>query len=222
MAWSFVSSVGAKSPDSNGFTTGSVDTSGANFLFAVVTDVEGATATLSDSKGNTWTALTPNGAGTTNNSCFYCESATVGSGHTFTISGAATYGSVEVLAFSGGATSSSLDAQTGTFNNSNPNTLAPGSVTPSEDDCLVVTGLSLRDYAGTLSIDGGFTKDTAEQTFSGNAIGTAAAYLIQTSAAAANPTWTIGSSGTTYAATTIAAFKASAAGGETLMGAQCL
>src|SRR4051812_10619033 len=72
---------------SSGCTSGAIDTSGANFLVASVSFLVGGTPVLSDSKGNTWTARTTVNGGTSAIKEFYVTNPTVGSGHTFTISG---------------------------------------------------------------------------------------------------------------------------------------
>ena len=68
----------------NNATTSAIDTTGATLLVAlIVTDTGGGT--MSDSKGNTWTALTAHSGGTTvTGQLFYVSNPTVGSGHTFT------------------------------------------------------------------------------------------------------------------------------------------
>jgi hypothetical protein len=60
MAWAHIASVSAGSSDGISVTTGNIDTSGANLLLASVADYNAESAvTLTDSKGNTWTPLTP-------------------------------------------------------------------------------------------------------------------------------------------------------------------
>jgi hypothetical protein len=199
-----------RSFDSNGFTTGAIDTTGANFIIiGLATAVTGGT--ISDSKGNTWHPLTewPGGlSGDRQFRFFYCESCTVGSGHTFTVANAAgAFPTLLIEAWSGIAAASSFDVENGnglTFGTS----ISTNSVTPSAANELVVAGLQYDDSV-TPTIDSGFTiTDTNPNTNFGAQAGQIA-YLIETTATAQNPTfsWTDGSRGTAG----IATFKTAAA-----------
>ena len=69
----------------SGGTTAAVNTTGANFI--VLVTAQSGTTTVSDNKGNTYTPLTlytVSGGGS--GQLYYCTPATVGAGHTFTIS----------------------------------------------------------------------------------------------------------------------------------------
>lgn len=190
----------------NGGTTGSIDTTGASFLVLNVAWYDPGTApTISDSKSNTWSALTKQ-TSTGSSRLYYCASPSVGSGHTFSANGTGSYPSIQVLAFSG-SHGTPFDQQNGAA--SAGATLATGSITPSEDNELVIAGLVHGDnLGGAVSIDGGFT--AYKNAFSsGNNMGGGIAYLIQTTATAANPSWSVTTS--TQLAATIASFKASAA-----------
>lgn len=207
MSWSPVAHGVGSSTDSNGFTTGSIDTTGCGFLIVGVVLGGGvSTGTLTDSKSNTWTALTQATGGFSDrfSQLFYCENPTVGSGHTFSISGTANFPSLFIAGFSGGATSSSFDVQ-----NNNPggvsSSVTTGSVTPSVDNELLVAMLNF-DVTDTPTIDSGFTiLDTINSGSFGHTNGQMA-YLIETTATAKNPTfsWTNASRGMGV----IATFKA--------------
>jgi hypothetical protein len=209
MTFALIASVGqAGSP--NGTTTGAIDTSGANLIvLAPAYYAPGAGLAISDSKANTWTALTERGA---RMRFYYCLNPTVGAGHTFTVSGTGVYGSMTAAAFSGAA-ASPFDLENGAASVSGT-TLQPGSITPSEGNELVISaGGDAMD--GTPTPDGGFTV-VARAAFSGGVcFGSHLAYLVQTSAVAANPTWTYTPIGTgpEYVAM-IASFKAAASGGS--------
>lgn len=197
-----------------GVTTSGIDTTGADLIVVSVSwyivDTPIGSLTFSDSKSNTWTRLTDStGGGVAANVLYYCQSPTVGSGHTFTTNGA--YVSVCVAAFSG-STSSPFDVQNGSGAAGGAGTIQPGSITPTVDNELVMCGFCGGAGTSPVSIDGGFTKIVEEPVSS--SFGGAIAYLIQTTAAAANPTWTLSASGSSKA-TRIASFKA-AAGGTTL------
>lgn len=208
MAFTLLANTGAGGT-STGVTTSGIDTTGADLLVAVVSQV-GTTGTFSDSKGNTWTPLTQySNAGGAACQLYWCVPSSVGSGHTFSYSMAGSYPSVAVTAWSGAA-ASPYDQETGSSAGSG-SSLATGSITPSENNCLVITGFQV-DGVSYSSIDGGFTtSDTVAFSFANHEAG-GMAYLIQTSAASANPTWTFTGS-SSYLATGIAVFKAAAGGG---------
>lgn len=211
MAYAFVASVSAGSSDAVSVTTGTVDTTGANLLVVVVaTDSASSNATISDSKGNTWTAATfYDDATSTRVRISYCFGGTVGTGHTFTATHAsAPRPSIAMLAFSG--------AVTAPFGNENgagsPGVTSkqPGSITPPENNCLVVSGLSF-NATNSPTQDAGMTEQESVAWVSNQCRGLRAAYKIQTTAAAINPTWSWSTS--CDCATDIASFKAAAAGG---------
>ncbi len=213
MAFALVANVAAGSSDGgNNVTTGGVDTTGATLLIVGVASYDGSgtpvAITVSDSKGNTWTPLTRttflSGAVIV---CqfFYCAVPTVGAGHTFSVSSTGAFPTLAAAAFTGN-TGTPFDQENG-GRASGVTSLQPGSVTPTEDDELLVTIVG-SNTTNTLSLDGGFT-ETDEVAYSGgNHFGASMAYLIQASLAAANPTWSWSNS--TGAAAAIATFKAAA------------
>lgn len=170
---------------SSGATTASQDTTGANFI--VIGIGKTGSPTVSDSKSNTWTALTDNGQ----DRIYYCENPTVGSGHTFDVNGASTYSTIHVLWASGAAASSSFDVQNANSDTSASfNTLTTGSITPSVNGELLIV-MSANDSSGNAtSITDSFTLMTAQPFTGGVNYGARMAYLIQGSAAAINPTVT--------------------------------
>lgn len=176
MAIAFIDSTIA---EGSGATSGSIDTTGANLIVVCVgSNYSGPqVSAITDSKSNTWTALTGRGA-VAKGRIFYCLNPTVGSGHTFTNS--ADGDRLFALAFSG---VDSYENDSGAADADQP-----GSLTPSLDGSLLVT--MMRDFAGNLSINSGFTIAELD---SGNDSG--AAYLIQLTAAAVNPTWSGNSGG---------------------------
>lgn len=180
-------SVKAGSSNGDSVTSSGIDTTGATLLVAVMGYGTGATPSFTDSKGNTWTAWTNQAGGVTSAKTYRCFPTTVGAGHTFT--GTATGGapSIIVAAFSG---FTSAGTEQGT-NGGSSTTFAAGSVTPAGDNYLVVATVA-DGYTSnpTASIDGGFTIIQDQPFTAATYFGTAMAYLIQTSAAAANPTWT--------------------------------
>lgn len=86
-------------------------------------------------------------------------------------------------------------------------TIQPGSVTPSADGYLIISGLAVSSQpTAAMTVDSGFT--IADQRYAGGAEYGAAAYLIQGTAAAINPTWSPEATGSVDVAVAIAVFKA--------------
>ncbi len=197
MAITFVDSVsaGAAASTDASITTASMDTTGAN-LIVVGANWYGFGSASSvrptDSNGNQYLPLTSHGHAVTDvaHRLWYCQSPTVGAGHTFTLSytsGGGSHLSLTVAAFAG-AHVSPYDLQENGTETGSAATIQPGSITPTEANCLVITSLGNFNDA-TFSIDGGFTiVETVAQVAAAH-MGGSLAYLIQTSAAAANPTW---------------------------------
>lgn len=193
-----------------GGTSAGVDTTGADLIVVqVIWSLGGGTAiepTLSDNKSNTWTPLTVQQVA--NGVCgriLYCQAPTVGSGHTFTLGGSPIAVPALYMAAFSGSTASPADQQNGTHTTSSITSVQPGSITPSQDNCLVVTGLGMAGTSGP-AVDSGFTITDSAALAGGVNYGAGLAYLVQGSAAAINPTWSwTGASTQTIA--TIASFK---------------
>lgn len=187
-------------------TTGALDTTGATLLIAVVTYA--GTVSVSDSKGNTWTALTASANGGVTSRIYYVNSATptVGSGHTFTLNGTGIAGAINIIAFSG-SDSTPYDGQQNANSAASGATLTTNSVTPTANNYLVVAGFSGGNtFGGAGSINLSFNITNQKALTGGSNYGTAAAYLIQGTAAAVNPTWTLGST-VSNIASSIAVFQ---------------
>lgn len=213
MAYALAANAAAGSTDGNAATTSGIDTTGANLLVVAVTYyVLGGTVSVSDSKGNTWTQAAEDGGNnaTGHATLFYSKNPSVGSGHTFTVTSTGGFPGICAAAFSGADTAAPFDQQSA-FGSGGASSIQPGSVTPSEDNELLVTAVSKAAAGVTASVDGGFSETDEFDLVGGQHFGLAMAYLVQTSAAAANPTWTLSGSASTAAA--IATFKAGAGGG---------
>lgn len=210
-AYALIANAAAGSTAGNTITTSGVDTSGANFLVCAVSwHQPGGVPTISDSKSNSYTGLTITTSGTNlRTQLHYVANATVGTSHTFTSTGTLNYSSIACLAFSGGKTTSPFDVQNG-LTQTTGSSIQPGSITPSENNELVIAAFAneTANVSGELSVNGGFTIlgnigwHSSGQEHQGIAI----SYLIQTTAAAANPTFSW-STGTVNQAV-IASFKA--------------
>lgn len=196
----------------SGGTTSAFDTTGSDILFLCVgyLGISSGPPTISDSKGNTWVPLTKYELQFAGSRIYYCIAPTVGSGHTVTATGSSTYASVYVAGFSGAEQASPFDAENGATDASAAS-IATGSVSPSEDGELVIAFLASQlGAADNPTIDGGFASppDGLNQTAQG--LGIQFSFLVQTSAASANPTWTCAPGA--YLTTSIATFKPAGGG----------
>jgi hypothetical protein len=211
MGYSLISSVSARSAAGNTITTGAIDTTAANLLVVHLGTYQAGPATLSDSKSNTWTALTAHDSFSLLRSIiYYCNNPTVGSGHTFTATGTASYTAICAAAFSG-AISTPFDVQNG-GSITGQSTVSTGSITPTQNGELIIAGLCSNNPGGLagVSINSGFTI-AESQDYTANNFSSALAYLIQGTAGAVNPAWTWTAISNNEAAS-IASFKASAIG----------
>jgi hypothetical protein len=183
--------------------TPAVDTTGATLLVVVVGQWLSATfGTVTDSKGNTWTALTSPFTNPVREAMFYAAAPTVGPSHTVTYSGTGSqYPSMCMAAFAGVRLTAPLDQSVGTgAAGSGTTPITPPSITPTAAKPLLIAGLGFEGTV-TWSISAGFTL-TDQITWVNNVnFGTALAYLVQGTAATVNPTWT-GPGASASAATT--------------------
>ena len=209
-AIAIVQANGSGADSSSNATSTGVDTSGATLLVMSCSWLSGASITASDNKSNTWTPLTQQTGGVAVFQIFYVNSAspTVGAAHTFACDGTDSYPVVAFIAASG--THATPFDQQGGNSTASASSLAAGSVTPTQDNEIVIVGITI-DSGTTLTINGGFTTAFTYDFMGGTSMGGGLAYLIQTTATSANPTWSW--SGTAAAATASSSFKAAAAGG---------
>ncbi len=170
-----------------------INTSTATLLVvAIGADDTGANlpGTLTDSKSNSWTALTPksNATGGAYSIIYYSNSTpTVGSGHTFTFTtGTNSYPSIAVAAFTG--TPLDFVAENGNNTAVNVHSVQPGSVTPSTAGGIIFTAVARNADTTPVTIDSGFT--ISDQVPHGAVwVGVALAYQLQLGTIATNPTW---------------------------------
>ena len=198
MAISLVTSSAAAFGNSSA-TTSAINTTGANCLIMWIGAWRGTqpapSVAVSDSKGNTWTALNGSGNSTTDGCFFYCLNPTVGSGHTATVNNSvnANWACICLMSFSGVG---SVDTpQSTSVSSALVTSLATGSVTPNQANSLIVAGLQYYDFGNSgivPSINSGFTR-VAELHLNSQAPDTCVGYLIQSAAAAVNPTFSFGS-----------------------------
>lgn len=167
-------------------TTGPLNCLGAD-LIVVFNESDGLLGwDNTDSEGNSYTELPNNLEGRT----AYVESPIVSAAQTFDAPNSYSY--IGALALAGSA-ASAFDQQAG--NNSFPGTatsLQAQALTPSANNAIVIVGFGLGDNTSGPSIDQGFTLVASVDAQSSVNYGGFMAYLIQTTAAVADPTgsWT--------------------------------
>lgn len=186
MSYAYINSV--KGNALSDAVTSSMDTTGADLLIIGLACNNGYNTTPTDSKSNTWTQLTSYTQGNVRVRLWYCKPTSVGASHTFTAPGGI-IGTIFAAAFSGAKATSPADQQNGS--NAFASSLATGSITPSEDDCLIFGLYGVNGTgAAPLSVDSGMTEIQEQPFVAGTSYGGSIAYKIQTTAAAINPTFT--------------------------------
>lgn len=189
-----------------------INTTGATLLVIAQggSTAVGCCSTPTDSKSNTWTALTQQTATGPGLACniYYAVNPTVGSGHTFT-SGGGGVGLIQVMAFSGVNTVAPFD--TGKENGASVNVATSsitsgGGFTPSVNNAVIIARLTSDSGSATTLIDGGFTITDSSPLVGGVNYSGGGAYLVQTSAAAANPSWSWSPPTTATGCSKLAAF----------------
>lgn len=162
-----------------------VDTTGANLLVVclALTTGSAATVTVVDTKGNVWIPL-PQKFYNSNHQIWYSFPTVVGAGHTITVTAPGSYyPSFQLYAFSGVA---QFQTQKVEYSLSG-NPMVLGELVPAFNGALVITGAAFKS-AGTPAVTSGFLPiDKIE--YSATQCGASAAYQIQTTATAVNPTW---------------------------------
>jgi len=222
MAYALVTNVAAGSANGTSVTTGGVDTTGADLIVIVVGGGSSVAVAPTDSKSNTWTALTISKVDSGERcSMFYCSAPVVGAAHTFSIPvTASSLPSICVAAFSGANTSGPLDLQEqdqAWLPTPGTNDLTVGDITPSADGALVVSGVAA-NVANTWTVEsvgggGGLAATITDQVArNANHIGSVLAYYIYPGApAASRVVWNTDTA--TSAAGAIASFHNAAGGG---------
>ncbi len=214
MAWTLVAHTGAQSTNTNGITTAAIDTTGATLLVMAVGRQDTTDSGVSDSKGNTWVTLATVASGV-KITIYYVKNATVGSGHTFsTGADASSFPVIAVQAWSGNDTTQNVDQANVAFGATGTvSTLQPGSVTPSQDNELLVSACVM-NFGTAPTVGSGFTNSDGFALSSGLAYGMSMSYFTQSTAAALNPTYTASGNANMYAG--IGTFKISAGTAYTL------
>lgn len=211
-AIALISNTCASSSDGLTVTTSAINTTGAD-LIVVTMSLANSTfaAPTSSPSAGTFTGLTAQISAAVDGSViYYISNPTTSSSQTFTENlGSNNYPSICVAAFSGTNTSLVFDVENGAKTLSNVTTFQPGTVTPSQNNELIITGIGVGGTTNSLTIDNGFTINGQKTGTGGAAEGIGMSYLIQTSASAVNPTWT--NANNVHTAATIATFKVGSA-----------
>lgn len=193
----------------SGATTPAIVTTNATLLVAITLGWNTAAPTPSDSKSNSWTPLTNRTNGEANVKISYVVNPIVGTEHTFSVTGG--YATIFVLAFSGTLiTSDVYGGQESTGNAAiGAATLTLGSITPAENNEVVVSGTACANDNDTSWINDVLSVTDTQP--SGASLDGGAGYLVQTTAIAIAPVWTRGATDK-VAVGTMATFKAAPAG----------
>lgn len=205
----------------NGGTTGTINTTGCDFLALVVSSNGGGpvlVGDISDSASNTWLANPPSisnfspGLNSDANQIFYAKNASGSATHTATISRTGGLVSCDFSAWSGSHLTAPYNAESNDhwFGSNLTSFQQALGLTPSEDNCLIIAGLQIYVSATGHTISGNsFALLDTIPLGAGSYYGTAAGYVIQGTLASANPTWSW-TNQTSRGSTTMAAFKAAA------------
>lgn len=185
--------VTAQAGSSDGHTVSiTFSDAGCDYGLLVVNYAAAATSfAITDSNGCLWVALDDDTNASVRQAVYECTNPVASSGHTITVSTTGGLPSVFFFGTSGVRLASRVD-QASTNAVSTGTSVQPGSITPGENNCLVMTCLGA--YAGAITAPGGgYTGNTVAT--GAQHIGGGLSYIIQTTATATNPTWTKATTG---------------------------
>ena len=185
MAYAFLTGRGDSGALDGPYSSGAFNSLTATLIVIALSYDAANVPVLSDSQTNSWTPLTvrSNGAGAATR-LYYSANPSTSATHTATVSGSGITSGIAIACFSG--LPGTTDQENGASGNAN--SLATGSVTPTQADELIITSL-VKDHNETPAIGGGFTIAGTGAYVPGSNFMSSIAYLIQTTAAAANPSW---------------------------------
>lgn len=213
MSWSLLAS--AKANGASGGTTSAINTTGAKLL-VIAAGFSGAT-TVSDSKGNTWTAATGFTGATPNVRFFYCISPTTDAAHTFTVAGSVS--SIVVSAWNATNTPAFDSESAANQTSGTQGQFGSISFTPVAAGCLLISDLSFPNpgFTSGFTAGSGWTLVDVNNYATGVSFGSSQTYKVQSTATAvptseATATWT-GSTSFSYSGI---AFKEVAAASLTI------
>lgn len=191
----------------NSATTSTVNTSGADTYLAAVVSVNEPAITSSPSQ--TWVKDKERINGTTGTTTYIFRASGVTTSTTQTFTSTLTSGlqTICVLSFSGVELTSPTD-QSSDFSGGGTSQIYDSSITPSEDNELILADTDIATGSVTVIIDSSMSTPLQSALDPGVAYGAGMAYKIQTTATAIRPTWTY--SGSTPATGLIMSYKAAA------------
>ncbi len=189
--WAYVSHMFGNSSDHNTVTTSTGSCSGANTVVAVVTMFSadpGTSSIISNTSGSVWHLAVDN-ATSDGVAIWYTDAKALSGSESVTVTLTSSFPSVYAECHSGGPSSGALD-QTNTGIDV-AGTCQVGSITPSQDNTLVIFGFSGAPSSPTVSSPYTVT----DTTNGGSAEGGGVAYNIQTTATATSPSAVAGNPG---------------------------
>lgn len=200
---------------SGAVSTSAISTIGANLIIIGIATVF-SSGVPTDSEGNTWVLYDSGATHNTDYALYVCYSPITSGTHTFTnpSNGSGFNQCIVVGAFSGAVQVSGTvkDGATQNASGDPPTPAQAGSVTASQNDCLIIA-LGITEQGSGLGPvpDSGFTVAAANDEGLGQAL--TLAYLLQSTPSAVNPTWTLGSGALHWGAILQSTFNS--AGGPT-------
>ena len=167
-----------------GGSTSSIDTRGSGLI--VVAILRYLVGTFTDSASNTWTLINTTTSGFATLEWYYVIAPITSASHTFTYTNASdAVPTIHAVSYTGGG----IVFDKKTFNSATATSIAPGSLTPANNNSLLVAAHC--HNLGELSVvDEGYVERGDTQRVAGQHMGGAYADLIQGVAAAVSPTFT--------------------------------
>jgi hypothetical protein len=212
-------SVKAQSGSTVTLTSGAVTTTGSGSSFLIFpVYVTGNLASVSDSKGNTYTPigteLTNGGLGVSVRP-YLCTNGTGGAGHTFSMTNSGTsVASLYALEITGGVTASLLDQFVASVVSSGPPFDQGVTTSAQADELIVALGLSNSSSATVNYTVGGSFSKQQEQTDGATVVSGCLATRVVSATGTYNPAWNP-SAGTTVTAITLS-LKAATGGSASI------
>jgi len=189
-----------------------IDTTGDSLIaVCVVGDGgNGSTKTVSDNRNGSYTRVaSPLSIAGTQTELWWVNVTVPNASTTITYSG--NFSNIGAMSFAGTATSSPTDGAATGATQAFASSIQPGSITPSQANGMLFSCFGGNPGVTTITVSSPFTIPSGDS-IPGDAA--AQAYSIQTSAAAANPTWSgTGWSGSEAALASMQAFKDPGGGG---------
>jgi len=212
-AFTVIASTSAGSSLGDDVTTSAIDTTGANLIVLVITSIPNWTESLTDSEGNAWVqAITGLSRGAAGCGIWYCYNPATSASHTFTVDTTGSGPSIAAVALYG-APEIILD-QINIGNSYNP--VSPGSVTPTQNGEILITGFHTSGSAPSLAVGSSFTM-LQQVVFSLDHNPVAVGTLQQSTAAPEDPSWSWSGGTAGDALATMATFVANRPAGTLIL-----